>query len=43
VTRLGAERQAAGATEVARVQAELAKTLTGSNRGALQRALAAIK
>ena len=43
VTRLGAERQAAGAKEVARVQAELAKTLNGPNRGALQRALAAIK
>lgn len=43
VTRLGAERQAAGAKEVARVQAELAKTLNGKDRGALQRALSAIK
>ena len=43
VTRLGAERQAAGAKEVARVQAELAKTLNGMDHGALQRALSAIK
>ncbi len=43
VTRLGAERQAAGAKEVARVQAELAKTLNGMDHGALQRALLAIK
>ncbi len=43
VTRLGAERQAAGAKEVARVQAELAKTLNGMDHGALQRGLSAIK
>lgn len=43
VTPLGAERQAAGAKAAARVQAELAKTLSGMDRGALQRALAAIK
>jgi DNA-binding MarR family transcriptional regulator len=43
VTPLGAERQAAGAKKVARVQAELAKTLNGIDHGALQRALSAIK
>jgi DNA-binding MarR family transcriptional regulator len=43
VTRLGAERQAAGAKEVARVQTALAKTLNGMDHGALQRALSAIK
>ena len=43
VTRLGAERQAAGAKEVAKVQAELANTLNGMDHGALQRALSAIK
>jgi DNA-binding MarR family transcriptional regulator len=43
VTRLGAERQAAGAKEVARVQADLAKTLSAMDPGALQRALSAIK
>ena len=43
VTPLGAERQAAGAKEVARVQAALAKTLNGIDHGALQRALSAIK
>ena len=43
VTRLGAERQAAGAKEVAKVQAELAKTLNGMDHVALQRALSAIK
>jgi DNA-binding MarR family transcriptional regulator len=42
VTRLGAERQVAGANEVAKVQAELARTLQGMDRGALQRALSAI-
>ena len=42
VTRPGAERQAAGAKEVARVQAELARTLNGMDHGALQRALSAI-
>ena len=43
MTRLGAERQAAGAKEVARVQAELAGTLKGKDHGALRRALSAIK
>jgi DNA-binding MarR family transcriptional regulator len=43
VTRLGAARQAAGAKEVAKVQAKLAKTLSGKDHGALQRALSAIK
>ena len=43
VTRLGAKRQAAGAKEVARVQAELAKTLNGIDHGTLQRALSAIE
>ncbi len=41
--QLGAERQAAGAKEVARVQAELAKTLDGMDHVALQRVLSAIK
>jgi len=43
VTKLGTERQAAGAKEVARVQAELAKTLSGVDYGALERALSAIE
>ena len=43
VTRLGLERQTAGAKEVTRVQAELAKTLNGMDHGALHRALSAIK
>ena len=43
LTRLGAERQAAGAKEVAKVQAELANTLNDMDHGALQRALSAIK
>ncbi len=43
VTPLGVERQAAGAKEVVRVQAELAKTLNGMDHGTLQRALSAIK
>jgi DNA-binding MarR family transcriptional regulator len=43
VTRQGAERQAAGAKAVAKVQVELAKTLKGMDRGALQRALAAMR
>ncbi len=43
LTRLGAERQAAGAKEVAKVQAELANTLNDMYHGALQRALSAIK
>ncbi len=42
LTRLGRERQSAGAKEVARVQAELRKTLDGINQGALRRALSAI-
>lgn len=43
VTRLGAERQAAGAVEVAKVQTELAQTVSGRDRGTLFRALTAIK
>ena len=43
VTPLGAERQAAGAEEVARVQAGLAETLNDTDQGALQRALSAIE
>ncbi len=43
VTRLGIERQTAGAKEVARVQAELIKTLNGIDQGALRRALSAIR
>ncbi len=43
LTRLGTERQAAGAKEVAKVQAELAKTLNDMDHGALQRMLSAIK
>lgn len=43
LTRLGAERQAAGAKEVARVQAGLARTLSGMHRDALRRALSAIE
>jgi DNA-binding MarR family transcriptional regulator len=43
VTQLGAERQAAGAKEVARVQAELVKSLSGMNHGKLQHLLATIK
>ena len=43
VTRLGSARQAAGAKEVAKVQAELAKTLSGMDHGALLRALSAIE
>ncbi|NIA68469.1 MarR family transcriptional regulator [Pelagibius litoralis] len=43
VTPLGAERQAAGAKEVTKVQAELAKTLSGMDHATLQRALAAVK
>jgi DNA-binding MarR family transcriptional regulator len=43
VTKLGAERQAAGAKEVAKVQAELGRALEGVDHGALQRALSAMK
>lgn len=42
LTPLGIERQAAGAKEMARVQAELAKTLNGIDHGTLQRVLAAL-
>lgn len=42
LTRLGIERQAAGAKEVAKVQAELFKTLQGVDEDALRRALGAI-
>ena len=43
VTPLGAERQAAGAKEMERVQAELAETLSRMDKGALRRALSAIE
>ena len=43
VTRLGFERQSAGAKEVARVQANLFKTLDGIDQGALRRALSVIR
>lgn len=43
VTPLGAQRQAAGARELARVQAELAQTLSGLDPVALERALSAIE
>jgi len=43
MTRLGIERQTAGAKEVARVQAELFKTLDGIDQGALRRVLSVIK
>lgn len=43
VTPQGVERQAVGAKEMARVQAEVAKTLNGVDPGALKRALAALK
>jgi MarR family transcriptional regulator, transcriptional regulator for hemolysin len=42
-TPLGVQLQAAGAKEVAKVQKELAATMKGVDRGALQRALGAIK
>jgi DNA-binding MarR family transcriptional regulator len=43
ITRLGIERQAAGAKEVARVQADLFKTLGGVDHDALRRALLVIR
>ena len=43
VTPLGVERQAAGARQVEKVQAEFSKTLSGVDHGALKRALSAIK
>jgi DNA-binding MarR family transcriptional regulator len=43
VTPAGAERQAAGAKEVAKVQAELARTWKDMDRGTLLRALSAIR
>ena len=43
VTPLGVRRQAAGAKEVAKVQAELARTLKGMDRRTLQRALSAVE
>ncbi len=43
VTPLGAKRQAVGASQVAKVQAELADTLSDMNPGALRRALSAIE
>lgn len=42
VTRNGIERQAAGAKEVAKVQADLFKRLGGVHQGALRRALSVI-
>lgn len=42
VTRRGRERQAAGAREVAKVQAELVQTLAGSRPDALCRALSTL-
>lgn len=43
ITPLGAKLQAAGATEVVKVQAELARSLKGVDNRALQRALSAIE
>ncbi|MCZ6771917.1 MAG: MarR family transcriptional regulator [Proteobacteria bacterium] len=43
VTPIGAERQVQGAKEMARVQTELAGTLSGMDHSTLQRALSAIK
>ncbi|MDJ0944880.1 MAG: MarR family transcriptional regulator [Kiloniellales bacterium] len=43
VTQRGLQRQAAGAKEVAKVQAELARTLKGMDQRALQRALSAVE
>ncbi len=43
VTRLGIKRQAAGAKEVARVQAKLFKALDGIDQGALRRALSVVR
>ena len=43
VTPLGVERQAAGATTMARLQKEFAKTLSGVDQGALARTLAALQ
>lgn len=42
-TPLGIQRQATGAKQVERIQQELAKTLSGIDYGALERALSAIK
>jgi len=43
VTALGKERHAAGARQVAKVQAEFAKTITGIDRGSLERVLSALR
>jgi len=43
ITPLGRERYAAGSRKVERVQRELAKALSASDRGALQRALSKIR
>jgi DNA-binding MarR family transcriptional regulator len=43
VTPLGVERQAAGARNLARVQSEFSKRLSGIDRGALERVLAAFQ
>jgi DNA-binding MarR family transcriptional regulator len=42
-TPLGKERYAEGVREVEKVQAEFAKTISGIDRGALERVLSAIK
>jgi DNA-binding MarR family transcriptional regulator len=42
LTRLGVERQSAGAKEVARAQADILKSLGGINQRALRRALSAL-
>jgi DNA-binding MarR family transcriptional regulator len=43
ITRLGEEREAAGADQVRRIQSEFAAGLRESDRAALERALAALK
>jgi DNA-binding MarR family transcriptional regulator len=43
LTRLGARQQAAGAREVAKVQAGIARALDSADRGALHRALRTLK
>ena len=43
ITRLGEERQAAGANQVRQIQNEFAAALGQSDRAALERALAALK
>jgi DNA-binding MarR family transcriptional regulator len=43
ITPLGEEREAAGATQVRQIQSEFAAALGGTDRAALERALAALK